>query len=215
MTDTSDKHQTLDWFWAGPCDFVAGAGNVHALPTLHLPEVAFAGRSNVGKSSLINTLTGRSKLARTSHTPGRTQAINFFKLRDALHLVDLPGYGYAKVSLAQRAIWTGLIEAYLRGRVTLKRVMVLVDSRRGIFESDIALMKQLDDAAVPYQIVLTKCDECTKAELAKTQATVTEELKTHPAAFPEVIQTSSRTKQGIPQLRALIADLASFKPVIS
>ena len=152
--------------FAGACDFVAGAATVAQLPPLGLPEVAFAGRSNVGKSSLINALTGRKALARVSHTPGRTQQINFFSLADRLMLVDLPGYGYAAVSKQKVANWTGLIEDYLKGRPQLKRVCLLIDARHGLKETDKAAMELMDSSAVVYQVVLTKADKLKPGPLA-------------------------------------------------
>jgi GTP-binding protein len=188
--------------------FVAGADKVSILPPPTLPEVAFAGRSNVGKSSLINALTNRKALARVSHTPGRTQQLNFFELGDRLRLVDLPGYGYAAVSKKMKAGWQDLIHHYLRGRVTLRRVCVLVDSRHGMKETDREILKVLDDAAVPVHVVLTKCDEPSRAELEQTIAQVTEALKNHACAFPVISCTSSRSGAGISELRASIATLA-------
>ena len=207
--------------FAGPCEFVAGAASLGAIPDLALPEIAFAGRSNVGKSSLVNALTGRKTLARTSQTPGRTQQLNFFNLGGALYLVDLPGYGYAKASKTAIAKWTGVINAYLKGRATLARVFVLIDARHGAKDSDReimtilddlrhfdAMMTMLDDAAVMYQVVLTKADKTTGPELEKCLAKLHAELKTHVAAHPDIVATSSNSGRGIEDLRAEIAALA-------
>ncbi len=194
--------------FAGPCEFVAGAASLGAIPDLALPEIAFAGRSNVGKSSLVNALTGRKTLARTSQTPGRTQQLNFFNLGGALYLVDLPGYGYAKASKTAIAKWTGVINAYLKGRATLARVFVLIDARHGAKDSDREIMTMLDDAAVMYQVVLTKADKTTGPELEKCLAKLHAELKTHVAAHPDIVATSSNSGRGIEDLRAEIAALA-------
>ncbi|GIL40011.1 ribosome biogenesis GTP-binding protein YihA/YsxC [Roseiterribacter gracilis] len=196
------------WLFAQRCDFIAGAVSTEVMPDAGPPEIAFAGRSNVGKSSLVNSLTGRTTLARVSHTPGRTQQVNFFTLADdRMRLVDLPGYGYAKVSKQQLAGWTGLIKLYLKGRSTLRRVCLLIDSRHGIKDVDAEIMKMLDTAAVPYRIVLTKADEPKPAELADIIAQVTETARKHPAALPEPIVTSSRDKRGVEELRADLAEL--------
>ncbi len=195
--------------FARECQFVAGAATADALPTGGLLEVAFAGRSNVGKSSLVNALTGRNALARTSRTPGRTQQINFFRLHDTLMLVDLPGYGYAKASKAKIGAWNALMHDYLKGRAALRRLCLLVDSRHGLKESDRDLMKELDVAAVVYQVVLTKCDKLTAGQLAAMTETVADELVRHPAAHPEIIATSSQSRTGIAELRAALAALAS------
>ncbi len=194
--------------FAGPCDFAAGAETHDRLPDPTLPEVAFAGRSNVGKSSLVNALTGRKTLARVSHTPGRTQQINFFDLGGRILLVDLPGYGYAEVSKARKENWGQLIKDYLRGRPTLRVVYLLVDSRHGLKPLDREIMKLLDEAAVAYRVVLTKMDETKAAELAKVVAAVELELKTHTAGFPTLFPTSSHEARGIEALRAEIAGFA-------
>lgn len=202
-----DWTETGRKLFAGPCDFFFAAAKPEGLPPVGPPEVAFAGRSNVGKSSLINALTGRTSLARTSHTPGRTQELIFFNLGGKATLVDMPGYGYAAVSKQKSASWGGLVTDYLRGRPSLLRVFVLVDGRHGLKESDHATMKTLDAAAVSYAIVLTKRDEVKPAEQpARVEATLAG-LAKHPAAYPEVIFTSSRTGEGVPDLRAHIAQL--------
>jgi GTP-binding protein len=180
------------------------------LPNDGTPEIAFAGRSNVGKSSLINALTGRTSLARVSVTPGRTRELNFFTLgKDAaLYLVDMPGYGYAKASKAQVKGWTRLIGEYLKGRRELKRVFLLIDARHGIKPNDEETMKLLDEAAVSYQAVLTKADKPKASEVAAVQAKIASALAKHPAAYPQLITTSARLGSGIPELRAAIAALA-------
>ena len=177
------------------------------------PEVSFVGRSNVGKSSLLNALTGRRTLARVSHTPGRTQQINFFALADRLGLVDLPGYGYAKVAKRKARGWRDLTELYLRGRPTLRRVLLLIDARHGLKDNDRAVMTRLDKAAQSYQILLTKADEVKPAALAATIAAVAREAARHPAAHPEVHATSAVTGLGIPALRAELARFASPNPL--
>lgn len=194
--------------FAKECDFFWGAEAATALPEADLPEICFAGRSNVGKSSLINALTGRSTLARTSQTPGRTQQLNFFNLAGRLVLVDMPGYGYAKVSKERSAAWTDFIRQYLKGRVPLKRALVLVDARHGLKESDLDMMKMMDQAAVAYQIVLTKADKLTDKALEYTRRDVAAQLAKHGAAHPEVMATSSESGLGIPELRATLARLA-------
>ncbi len=197
------------YLFAQDCRFVAGAASIDRLPPLSLPEVAFSGRSNVGKSSLVNALTSRSTLARTSNTPGRTQQLNFFDLAGRLLLVDLPGYGYAKVSKTQSAAWTTLLKAYLRGRSTLARACVLIDARHGLKDMDVEMMTLLDGSAVAYQIVLTKADKMAAADLADRIAAIEAALKRHPAAFPEVLATSALKGDGIAELRAGLAALAT------
>jgi GTP-binding protein len=195
--------------FARPCVFATAAQRADGLPEATLPEVAFAGRSNVGKSSLINALTGHNALARTSRTPGRTQQLNFFKLDDALMLVDMPGYGYARASKRQIADWTGLMHAYLKGRANLYRVCVLVDSRHGLKSSDTALMDELDDDAVSYQVVLTKADKPNSAAVREVIADTAAALAKRPAAHPDIIVTSSEKGAGIADLRAALAALAA------
>lgn len=195
--------------FAHECAFVAGAANMDTLPADELPEVAFAGRSNVGKSSLVNALTGRKTLARTSDTPGRTQQLNFFSLGGRLMLVDLPGYGYASAPKHLVKQWTRLIQDYLRGRPSLRRVLVLVDGRHGLKETDREVMELLDKAAVSYQIVLTKADKVKQAELATTLRQTREAIARRPAAHPEIMVTSSREGDGIAGLRAALAALAA------
>ncbi len=194
--------------FAQDCVFVAGATTLANLPAGDVVEVAFAGRSNVGKSSLVNALTGRNTLARTSNTPGRTRQINFFRLGGQLMLVDLPGYGYAKAPKSEVAAWTRLIGAYLRGRPELRRVMLLIDARHGLKESDRDLMAMLDEAAVSYQGVLTKADKCRADALAEVGAATSAELARHVAAHPVLHATSAHESTGIEALRAAIAALA-------
>jgi GTP-binding protein len=193
--------------FAGPCEFVAGAASIDSLIAISLPEVAFAGRSNVGKSSLVNALTGRKALARTSSSPGHTRQINFFDLGNRLFLVDLPGYGFAQVSRSMKETWQDLASAYLRGRPTLKRVCLLIDARHGVKEADRETMKNLDSAAVSYQLVLTKTDQLKAADIPRTIAAAEAVARRHGAAHPEVLPTSSTTGTGIPELRAELAAL--------
>ena len=188
--------------------FVAGAADPAALPVEGLPEIAFAGRSNVGKSSLVNALTRRRMLARTSNTPGRTRQLNFFDLGGVLMLVDLPGYGYAEASKAAIQSWTALVRRYLRSRAALRRVCLLVDARHGVKEPDRPVLQLLDQAGVSYQIVLTKTDKLPAAELMATAERVAAELSTHVAAHPEIHLTSAEKGRGVASLRATIAGLA-------
>jgi GTP-binding protein len=196
--------------FAGPVGFQLSAPRLDVLPPADLPEVAFAGRSNVGKSSLLNALTGRQGLARTSNTPGRTQELNLFLVGEppVMRLVDMPGYGYAEAPKDLIREWGRLVNDYLRGRPTLKRVLVLVDSRHGLKPVDREIMDLLDKAAVSYQIVLTKADKVKPTALAAVSALVADEARKHPAAHPELIPTSSETKAGIAELRAAVAAAA-------
>ncbi len=195
--------------FAGPCDFISGAASVESLPPISLPEVAFAGRSNVGKSSLVNALTGRSTLARVSARPGHTRQINFFDLAGRLYLADLPGYGFAQVSKSMKESWQDLASAYLRGRPTLKRICLLIDSRHGVKDSDHETMKNLDRAAISYQLILTKTDQLRQAEIPRAIAAAQAAARKHGAAHPEVLPTSSETGFGIPELRAEIVAAAA------
>ena len=188
---------------------MCGAASLEQIVETALPEVAFAGRSNVGKSSLINAITGRKALARISNAPGRTQQINFFELGERVMLVDLPGYGYAKASKSRARQWTRLVNAYLKGRAPLRRAYVLIDSRHGIKDSDRSVMAMLDGAGVSFQVVLTKCDRPEASTLAACVGETRAELARHPAAHPEVLATSARTRRDIPELRAAIATLAN------
>ncbi len=193
--------------FARECDFIWGATSLDALPPIRALEIAFAGRSNAGKSSLMNALTGRKALARVSQTPGRTRQINFFDLGGELVLADLPGYGFAQASKADAARWNALVFDYLRGRPNLRRVMLLIDSWRGPMPPDIEVMALLDKAAVSYQLVLTKTDKLTPSELKASAETTHKEAVRHGAAHPELLATSSETQAGIPELRAVLAAL--------
>lgn len=196
------------WLFAQQCTFLTAASKPHQLPELELPEVAFAGRSNVGKSSLVNALTGQRTLARTSRSPGRTQQINFFALGGRLVLVDLPGYGYARAAKTRVRAWTRLVEAYFRGRANLRRLCLLVDARHGLKSSDGAVMAMLDEAAVSYQVILTKADKVKADKLRGIEEDVGRELAAHAAAHPAVIATSARKGDGIATLRGALAALA-------
>jgi GTP-binding protein len=197
--------------FAGACDFVKGVVVMDGLPAPDRPEVCFAGRSNVGKSSLINALTGRKALARASNTPGRTQEINYFALGGAQdgagYLVDLPGYGYANAPLEKVAKWQDLLRRYLAGRVTLARAYVLIDARHGVKAVDHEIMTLLDRSAVSFQVVITKADKPRPGEMARTLEAVKADLGKHPAAYPEIIVTSSEKGDGLELLRAAVAAL--------
>ena len=194
--------------FAGPVTFLKSAPNLTFLPDMSVPEVAFAGRSNVGKSSLLNALTGRKAIARTSNTPGRTQELNFFDVGQplALRLVDMPGYGFAKAPKDTVRQWRALIGDFLRGRAVLKRSLVLIDSRHGLKDVDREIMTMLDAAAVGYRLVLTKADKIKPTELEAVTAAVAAEARTHPAAYPQILATSSETGFGIPELRAAVIE---------
>lgn len=204
-----DQHasETGRKLFAGPVDFVKGVVAMSGLPPADRAEVCFAGRSNVGKSSLINALTGRKALARASNTPGRTQEINYFALGDSHYLVDLPGYGYANAPLPKVAAWQALLKQYLSGRVTLRRAFVLIDARHGIKEVDEEILSLLDSAAVTFQCVLTKADKVKAKDHEAVLTQVRGELAKHPAAFPEIILTSSEKGDGLATLRATIASV--------
>jgi GTP-binding protein len=199
--------------FARECTFVIGVARIDDLPADDLPEIAFAGRSNVGKSSLINALTGRKTLARTSNTPGRTQQLNFFDLGGRLTIVDLPGYGYAKAPKGEVDRWNRLIRKYLKGRVGLRRLCVLVDARHGLKVSDRQVMDMLDESAVVYQVVLTKADKVKAGDLAQRREEITAEIRKRAAANPEILATSAIKGKGIPELRAALTELASSEPI--
>ena len=211
MPDDSDHDEAIEAArktFAGPIAFLKSAPALTFLPGAEVPEVAFAGRSNVGKSSLLNALTGRKALARTSVTPGRTQELNFFDVGDplAFRLVDMPGYGFAKAPKDMVKKWRFLVNDFLRGRVALKRTLVLIDSRHGLKEVDREMLDMLDKAAVSYRLVLTKADKIKPTELADTLAATAADARLRPAAHPEVLATSSETGLGIPELRAAVIE---------
>ena len=190
--------------FARPCDFTRAVANVEGLPEAGAPEIAFIGRSNVGKSSLVNALVGQKALARASNTPGRTQELIFFDLDGALTLVDMPGYGFAVAPKTKAEAWTNLARAYLRGRAPLLRALVLIDGRRGVKDIDVETMKALDASAVSYAVVLTKIDQVKVGEHAALEAATVEHLRKRPAAYPYVFVTSSQDGDGIAELRAAI-----------
>lgn len=190
-----------------PCTFVLSVANLEQLPLTEMPEVAFAGRSNVGKSSIINAVTSQKGLAKTSNTPGRTQMLNYFNLNDAIHIVDLPGYGYAQAPEAMVKQWQKLITAYLQGRVNLKRVFLLIDSRHGIKKVDSEIMDMLDKAAVTYQVVLTKTDKIGYKALEQVVEDTKKAIEKHPAAYVNILTTSSEKNIGLDMLRAEICEL--------
>jgi GTP-binding protein len=207
MTFTADEIEAGRKLFAGDWQFVRAAGSMQSLPPMDGVEIALAGRSNVGKSSLINALTGRKALARTSRNPGRTQELVFFTGETDLKLVDMPGYGYAAVTKAKVAAWTELIHAYLRGRANLARVYVLIDARHGLKPIDDTVLDTLGQAAVSHQIVLTKADQVKAEELDTRIAETEAALRKRPAAFPTVLATSARDGSGVPDLRAAIVRL--------
>ena len=204
---SDEARETGRLMFAGPVDFLKGVTAMSGLPDADRPEVCFAGRSNVGKSSLINALTGRKNLARASNTPGRTQEINFFTLGESRYLVDLPGYGFAEAPVAIVAKWQALLKSYLAGRVTLRRAFVLIDMRHGVKSVDREIMELLDRSAVTFQVVMTKADKVNAAVREANIAQTMEALQKHPAAYPEIVVTSSEKGEGIETLRALIATL--------
>lgn len=206
MTEAEDLTERARKLFAGRVEFLKSAPALKFLPDPDAPEIAFCGRSNVGKSSLLNALTGRRSIARTSVTPGRTQELNFFDVGDplALRLVDMPGYGFAKAPLNVVEQWRRLVRDFLRGRQVLKRTLLLVDARHGVKSVDAEMMKMLDEAAVGYRLVLTKADKVKASDLAEVVAESEAEARKHPAAFPQVHVTSSETKLGIEELRAAV-----------
>jgi len=199
--------------FAGECAFYWAANRASNLPPPERPEAAFVGRSNVGKSSLINALTGRRTLARTSQTPGRTRELNFFNLGGRLTLVDMPGYGYAKAPKTQIAGWTALARTYLQQRTVLARLFLLIDGRHGTKDADHDLMGLMDRSAVSFQVVLTKCDKLSKAELDRMRATTLDECSRYTTCYPAAVATSAQSGDGIPLLRSFLAGLALPRPI--
>lgn len=207
-TEYKDYLETGRLLFARSVDFMMSGVSLDTLPPGDMPEVCFAGRSNVGKSSLINALTNQNGLARASNTPGRTRELNYFNADDRIRLVDLPGYGYARASKTDIAKWTTLTRAYLAGRAPLRRIFLLIDSRHGLKDGDREIMAMLDETAVTYQIVLTKVDKIKQADLEKVMNRTERSIAKRPAAHPEIIQTSSVKKSGLDVLQAEIAALA-------
>lgn len=205
--DDPEALGAADRLFAGSCEFVKSAAKPDQVPYSDMPEVAFVGRSNVGKSSLINALTNQNKLAKASNTPGRTRLLNFFDLGEQLMLVDLPGYGYAKAPKTDIAQWQELTRDYLRGRPQLQRILILIDGRHGLKPVDLEMMELLDNTANSYQLVLTKADKCKQAELQRVWEETTAEAAKHPASHPQVVVTSSEKKDGISELRAFLHGL--------
>jgi GTP-binding protein len=205
---TAEELEAGRLLFAQPCGFVYAVATLERLPPPGLPEVAMLGRSNVGKSSLINALTNRSELARVSNTPGRTQQLNFFDLGGRMFLVDMPGYGHAEAPKTEIQRWNNLIKIYLKGRVPLKRLVLLVDARHGLKPIDHTQLTMLDRAAVACQVVLTKSDKLRGADREALVAETEAALKRHPSAFPRVLLTSAETKEGVPELRAMLAGFA-------
>ncbi|MFO0990328.1 MAG: ribosome biogenesis GTP-binding protein YihA/YsxC [Hyphomicrobiales bacterium] len=212
MTEPWTEEQILAGrrLFAGPSRFIMGVTALEQLPPALKPEIAFAGRSNAGKSSLINALTGKTGLARASNTPGRTRELNFFDIGDVLTLVDMPGYGYAKAAKADVAKWQALLRAYLRGRPGLRRAFVLVDARHGPKSADERIFALLDEAAVTFQIVLTKADKLSPKDIANTEQIAEAVAKKHAAAYPHIHTTSAVKGTGLPELRAEIAALVNY-----
>ena len=206
MDETAELAEEAARLFSGRVEFLLSAPQLKFLPEPDVPEIAFCGRSNVGKSSLLNALTGRRSIARTSVTPGRTQELNFFEVGEPtqFRLVDMPGYGFAKAPVKVVEKWKQLVRTYLRGRAVLKRTLVLIDSRHGIKPVDAEMMTMLDEAAASYRLVLTKADKVKATELADTLARVEAEARKHPAAFPQIHVTSSEKGMGIPELRAAV-----------
>ena len=210
MTGEDEREAAARRLFSGPVAFLKSAPELRFLPDPTLPEIAFAGRSNVGKSSLLNRLTNRGGLARTSNTPGRTQELNIFDVGEParLRLVDMPGYGFAKAPKDLARKWRRLVNDYLRGRAVLKRALLLIDSRHGVKEIDREVMKMLDEAAVGYRLVLTKADKVKASDLAEVERRTAEEARRHGAAFPEILATSSETGMGMDRLRMAVVEAA-------
>ena len=210
--EPDDEIERARLLFAGRIEFLKSAPSLEFLPDPDFPEIAFAGRSNVGKSSLLNAVTGRKSIARASVTPGRTQELNFFEVGEptTLRLVDMPGYGFAKAPPEVAKKWQRLVRDFLRGRVVLKRVLLLIDSRHGIKPPDLEMMKMLDEAAVVYRLVLTKADKIKASELDKVMADTLVEARKHSAAYPELLVTSSETKMGIAALRTAVLEDAGL-----
>ena len=204
---STEQLKNADQLFKNKTEFVLGVAKLDQLPADDLPEVAFAGRSNVGKSSIINALTGQKGLAKTSNTPGRTQQLNFFNLNQQLYIVDLPGYGYAQAPESQVKQWQKVIFAYLQGRVSLKRVFLLIDVRHGIKKVDKEVMEMLDKAAVTYQLVLTKADKVSETQAKAVKEDVEKSLSEHPAAYNRVLMTSSEKRFGLSEVRAEILEI--------
>jgi GTP-binding protein len=207
ITFTEDEIEFGRWLFTQQTDFMLGVAGLSQLPDTSAVEICFAGRSNVGKSSLINALCGRRDLARTSSTPGRTQQLNFFNIRDRLVFCDQPGYGYAKAPVEEVKKWQEVVFSYLRGRPQLRRAFILIDGRHGIKNTDRPVMEMMDKAAMSYQIILTKADKTKKTELNKHLSNIEKELAKHPAAHPDILVTSSEKGVGIPEVRATIGRL--------
>lgn len=207
--NTSFLKNSSESLFQGNCVFLKSVSNVDDLASSELPEIAFVGRSNVGKSSLINALCHRTKLAKTSNTPGRTRLLNFFLIADTFYLVDLPGYGYAKAPKKEISTWNRLIYLYLKGRIPLKGLFLLIDSRHGIKANDVEFMTFLDEIAIPYQIVLTKIDKISKGKASEIIEETHKILSSHPAAYPIVLSTSSEKKLGLQEIRQRIFELIS------
>jgi GTP-binding protein len=205
MADSKPQSKIGKGLWKLPCEFIRGASSVDSLPPVQYPEVAFCGRSNVGKSSLLNALTKRKALARTSKTPGCTREVNFFLLAEKIMLADVPGYGYARAGRAEVAGWNQLIKDYLRGRPNLRRVFLLIDARHDVKPSDIDIMSMLDQSAVSYQIVLTKVDKQSRQNLDKLKIDIANLGDKHPALHPDILETSSRDGVGLDSVRITIS----------
>lgn len=208
MTQTSGDLDLGRRLFSRPVSFVTGAAAPDGIPPPTLPEVAFIGRSNVGKSSLINALLGRRDMARVSNTPGRTQELNFFDLGGRLMLVDMPGYGYAEAPRSKAAEWSDLIRIYLKGRPTLRRALVLVDARHGFKDSDHSIMTLMDDSAVNYQVIMTKCDKIKPPAVEERRIEMSQQAARHVAAHPDILPTSAESGDGVPEVRAALSELA-------